>query len=289
MRSLLALWLITLLTHCSFAQTKKPNLSAGKDQQAQTAQRVPDNPPPSPPRNTQSTSPPSAQGAQNSGPAQDEKAQNNRIVWFTGVLAGVGFLQLFAMIFQYCAMRTQAAHMHRGLGISIRAARAATRNAIAAKKNADALINAERAWITGELVLPDGKLSVASKFFIWPPKEAPVVTIRLKLSNPGKTPAWIIGTWELHDVTDDIPENPKEPGGEPESGPEPIAAGGETFADLNLICPGFGSGDRNRLLIYGITKYRDCFEIDHITTFGYTLTARGELDRVPDPAYNRFT
>ncbi|MGB7131582.1 MAG: hypothetical protein WBD59_12275 [Candidatus Sulfotelmatobacter sp.] len=71
-----------------------------------------------------------------------EKQKSSTDFWltvFTAALVGVAVLQ-------FIAMHRQAEFMRHGLRISIRAARAASRAANAAAVNADALIDAERAW-----------------------------------------------------------------------------------------------------------------------------------------------
>ena len=123
---------------------------------------------------------------------------------------------------------------------------AAQDTAAAANKNADALINAERAWIIPELSWPEGKPQIV--------KGIPhsVVYLKLKLSNSGRTPAWIVGTWMIHEVADKIVAHPQPLGGKPETGPEPIAASKCTSADLELVCPGFtGTQGNDTVVIYG--------------------------------------
>jgi hypothetical protein len=206
---------------------------------------------------------------------------------FTGALAVLAYKQWNVLREQRTAMRDQASYMRKGLRISLIATRTAKQTARAAKKSADALINAERAWVIAELEWKNKKTDIIMQTL--PEGIQAVVRLQLKLSNSGRTPAWIIGTWVLHEVTAVVAENPRlGPKGEPESGPEPIAAGADYFSDMELLCPGFGVNGKTVVLV-GITEYRDCFGVDRITTFGYTLKFNGELERIPNPNYNRFT
>ncbi len=187
MRSLLWLWLVALLFQYSVAQAQKPKLYQSKGEYTAPAQQVPDNPRESPPSNTQSARSTNLNGRQESGNDTNQKPTDDRIVWFTGVLALVGVLQFGTMVMQYCAMRKQGSYMLDGLRVSLRSARAAkiaataslrgmvlakksydltkdsmdiarvsakaaSVSALASDKSAESLINSERAWIMAELV-----------------------------------------------------------------------------------------------------------------------------------------
>ncbi len=287
MRSLIALWLVGLLTHCSLAQSKKPQLRSGKSQNAATAQQVPGNPPASLPSNAQPASQPSNPETSSRDSKSDEKpTKHNPIVWLTGAIAFFALVQSGAMIFQYCAMRKQASYMRHGLQMSLRSANAA-------KKSADSLINSERAWIITELNWVN-ESSLAPKIQQLNRGDGatePFARLKLTLHNSGKTPAWITGTWVRHDVTSATVADPKQDQKmKLESGPEPLAAGEKTFAQLDFVCPGISTTPKpDTVIVFGITEYVDCFGEKRTTCFGYKFTVRGDLDRIPDDSYNRFT
>jgi hypothetical protein len=52
---------------------------------------------------------------------------------------------------------------------------------------------------------------------------------------------------------------------------------------------GFDESGKDTFLLYGLTEYRDCFNRKRVTCFGYILKVNGELDRIANPNYNRFT
>lgn len=275
MRSLVALWLVSLLFHVSMAQDRanKPQLSPKEQKSATSAQHITEKPPAALPRNTQASSEPGTNGTQASSSYPDNKASDDRIVKFTGALAVLAFLQFAAMILQYCAMRKQADYMKRGLRISISSVRVAKKSADAAKTSAEAayqsiemMVNRERARVRVETV----------PFDLDSPPVLGVKQVNFKVFSYGQTPAFIHSSGEWVEID----ESPEYDRGDHVFPPiripavfHPSQEGYDTSALL------FTSLDeihvdriyRGKLFIHfqGYIKYRDVFGRDHETRFSY--------------------
>lgn len=165
----------------------------------------------------------------------------------------------------------------------------AEKAADAALLNARAVINAERARLAidvemspflGDLAVRDGEM---------------VANFNLTCINVGKTPAWI------YDVVVDlqclmvIPDYPKfSEAAEVHSKPrtlQPSERDPKGFSQAySLLCKGEWGFDK-QIVICGSVKFRDVFEKNGRSTFGYTIRADGKnVDRIDDlPAYNRNT
>jgi len=150
MRSLLTLWMVSILFHVSLwdTQSNKPELGSTKPQNTESAQQITDNATSTPARDAQLASVPTAANAVHSSyQGHEESSNSSLIIWFTGAIALFSLIQCGAMVSQYCVMRKQAIYTRSALKISNRNAIAASNAAVASKLGARAAVNAERAWL----------------------------------------------------------------------------------------------------------------------------------------------
>jgi hypothetical protein len=158
----------------------------------------------------------------------------------------------------------------------------------AAKENAKALINVERAWVEVYIELgptPHAMLSTSGNGDI-----KTTVSVKFSCKNFGKTPAWIgikqIGMVILPSQIE-VPNKPPPGGPFPLIGPELLAAGQDMPHIGQIDCDGEITADRPGL-IFGLVTYRDILWEHRSTTFGYWIYEGNKLERLPFvyPAYN---
>jgi hypothetical protein len=245
---------------------------------------------------------------QNSTPQSNkESSANGWIAVFTGAL-------FIAALLQYLAMRKQAEYMRRGLLINIRALRSVrhqgrtmqnqlaqmeaaghqtdrlieqtAKNADAALKSAQAIINSERAWVLVDLEWPRPIITHGiDKFTIY---------CDIMCVNEGKTIAWLtekrIGLFKGKEPFPNSP--PLHETQLVQAGIEPIA-GKKLFHDAEASHPGMleahTAEDGNLVVIFGTVTYQDIHGESHATTFGYRLNVeRTRLIRLLGyPEWNR--
>jgi hypothetical protein len=163
----------------------------------------------------------------------------------------------------------------------------------AARDNASAVINSERAWVMVN-IRPQQNATWHMDIM----KPGPVEYVGLYLSvickNEGKTLAWITEKWADVRVINVFPPAPDFSDPLPifQHAVQPIASGEEdvgtpiNFEVLNSHIA------RKPMLLYGYVKYRTIFENrDGETRFGYIVTPMNSIERLPAdfPAYNRNT
>ncbi len=243
--------------------------------------------------------------------AHDEDLKIQRkLVWFTGALVAVGFLQAGVMALQWLMYRRQANEMRRQrhemkrqrrymrlqwkamgeqvteierqTGILKDSVTAAKDNAEAAKASAEALINSERAWVMADIRwtadMPPRSVPRPTNLRIIDGSGDVTIDVCLICKNEGRTPAWITQKVILFRVVDSLPKPPPV-GGIYEFregdyfffGPEPIGIETESTITTTLTCKGQRELGK-ALLVYGIVKYRDIFSPDRETRFGYMIT-----------------
>jgi hypothetical protein len=318
MRSLSTLWLLLIVFQVSlYGTSQKPEISHDKTQHGQSDEHKTNNSPV--PCQTQPDGTPDNQGASDSSAHKGDAAPDNRIVWFTGVLAAVAILQLGAMAAQFTAMCKQSSYMQRGLPIAIRSARAAntsahaskiaataslrgmelaaknyqvtkesvqaaTIGAEAAKKSADALINSERAWVMVDIEWTPGYGTRLHETDF--AGDHTHVAVRLTCRNEGRTPAWITEKRARIEVAKDLIAKPEW------DAVDVIQAGIEGLGvqrsrgkgrDFSLRGDGWEYGvehDGTMTVIYGIIKYQDPFSDERTTTFGWKILPNNEFQRL---------
>ena len=159
--------------------------------------------------------------------------------------------------------------------------------------HAEALVNAERSWLTVQLQpVPGGGGPFEGEDII-----RDIIThttsfsVRIICKNDGRTPAWITEKRARIDVVDDLPRQPNWATVEIiQTEPEPLSVGETGLAkDEGLTC-NKGRDFGKMTVVYGLVKYRDVFAADRATSFAYIIRADGKLERLPGyPEYNKNT
>ncbi len=128
------------------------------------------------------------------------------------------------------------------------------------------------------------------------------IRISFGLRNDGKSPAWILEQRARMSIVDVIPN-------QPQFGPlasnesefleiwtNPMVVGEERVEDTTIYCKGKyipNSGPKGSLIVYGYVKYRDIFQQERYTGFGFVLANGYSFKRIPSvkavESYNRFT
>ena len=182
-----------------------------------------------------------------------------------------------------------------------RQAKATEDAATAAKDSAQAVINAERAWVMVDMrfclgshltkiTSGDGSIHTAAK-------------VEISLQNCGPTPAWIFEQWVCLEVANFVVMSATEyPTPQfPQFGKEgkkssvnysilPMVKGQEPEKwTTSIDDDGWATDDNGRYVhIYGVVRYRDAFSSLRETYFGYGVW-NGQLERMPSEAYNHHT
>jgi hypothetical protein len=141
----------------------------------------------------------------------------------------------------------------------------------ATSKNADALINSERTW-----VLVDVEIAPSCGVIKHNSREitSTDVTVSIKCSNEGKSPAWITEKRVGFIIEDKWPDY------EPniaathriQVAPEPMKVGGNSVIEYTVTSRG-QINYSNHAFIYGCVTYNDVFGKDRETRFGYQISA----------------
>jgi hypothetical protein len=214
----------------------------------------------------------------------------------TAVIAVMAIAQTCIFRRQWRVMRDQLAAMDGQLS-EMKATSEQT------KKNADALINSERAWVMVGAVAPrivsGTEVSRGGEERHWL-----TASIRLSCKNDGRTPAWILAKLVCLKVVRDLSRLPEAPDtGEMQAiqqGYMPLGVGVTTEQDWDVpywLDRTEREGDV--IVLCGVVQYRDALSNNyHETFFGFTvgkingpLTGRADsqTERIPHTAYNRVT
>jgi len=172
-----------------------------------------------------------------------------------------------------------------GLGAAI----AAIRTLGAIKAQGEHTKNSERAWLMVDLEWAPGFSSpqdTANESF----EPFTSVPFRLRCSNDGGTPCWIIEKRGCAQIVDSVPAKPDlQKMHTMQFSPEPIKSGKESIpTDGAMECRGH-LNDSQTLIIYGVVRYRDVFSEDRETFWGYywKLGHGPGLPRLAEPDYTK--
>lgn len=161
----------------------------------------------------------------------------------------------------------------------------------AALLNAQALIKAERAWIMADLEWPNSSKPTQTVNNSGEPITS--VPFLLRCFNEGKTPCWITGKRVCAQIVDTIPEKPEmEKLPAMWTGLDPVKVGKEASFLQGAIGLSGHLRDDQTLIIWGVVTYRDAFNENLETLWGYycqTKTGGPHLHRIGEAAYNRNT
>jgi hypothetical protein len=195
---------------------------------------------------------------------------------FTCLLTIIGYLGVRAANRTLKTIELQVAEMKAQTSATQKAADAAL-------TSAQAVINAERAWIMAELGDWGKPLQIVEGVGSFHGQAAVETTeirsVKLTCKNRGKSPAWIDMVYaqvNIVDSTTDWVDPPKTVGNH---GPmEPLGPGEEGFRSLELRCPGRRNGGEF-LSIFVVIEYRDIFDVKRKTVLGYSVHQDGNIGR----------
>lgn len=179
------------------------------------------------------------------------------------------------------AIAEQTHHTGRAADASLQAIRVSSRQT-------EHLIASERAWVLGE-VIPNEFASVLSDTNIRGIMTTGL-SIKLRLRNEGRSPAWVDGIFARADIVSNRSEIVEygESGCPSHGGLQPIGAGSEGEKPLFLVCDGCLK-DGKFVTIFILVIYRDVFDITRHTTVGYSIDKYNPLMRQAGPSRNKHT
>ncbi len=161
------------------------------------------------------------------------------------------------------------------------------------RKQGQAIINAERAWVMAELDWAPmfGSITATRDAFGQPTS---AITMRLRYRNDGNTPAWVdeikarFEIVQLPNKRPDIKTMARIKNGVLPYGPIPLAIGGNEYVDFPLEC--IGQEELRKInVVYGVIYYRDTFNKKRRTFFGFQLKGN-DITYLPKfPEYNKHT
>jgi hypothetical protein len=221
----------------------------------------------------------------------EDRATQRKLIWFTGVLAGVGVLQLLVMFLTWLVYRRQAAIMTR---------------------QTDTTRDTERAWVIVNPVDSAPAIGFAPsagagnlELNLVGAGQRNVVSFSFK--STGSTPAKLVETAILYRKADTFENIPKEPeyGARVPLNDLPLVTGDSVGFVCSLepspILPKVEAdavwGQKAFLYAFGIVVYRDVYDRLHETRFGFVYhfplggdpRERGFRRELMPPAYNRAT
>jgi hypothetical protein len=186
------------------------------------------------------------------------------VAWSTWALVGVG------VVAAYLALRTLTDIQKQTKNTKVAAD--------AALLNAQAVINAERAWVMVELQKLPG---IGIRFLGDSTQRGPHTSVRFRLAytNEGKTVAWIDQKLACFQIGRDLPKQPNLDALQLlNAEPEWIGSKGTGHLDETLEAEGQeGIGDIS--VIWGVIRYRDAFG-KHETTFGFSICPDDRFERM---------
>lgn len=223
--------------------------------------------------------------------SDEDRATQRKLIWFTGVLAGVGVLQLFVMFLTWLVYRRQATIMTR---------------------QTETTRDTERAWVIANpvdnapvvgFVPSEGAGNL--ELHLVGVGQRNIVSFSFK--STGNTPARLVETATLYCKVDSLEDIPKEPNyGERMSLNDLPLVTGDSLGVVQSLEPSSilpkAEADALRrqeafLYAFGIVVYRDVYNRLHETRFGFVYhfplggdpRQQGFRRELMPPAYNRAT
>lgn len=213
------------------------------------------------------------------------------VAWATWTLVVVGLAGTIAAIWTLVTIRRQTIAIERQVheirNTSLQTDRLieeSTKQSIAAKKSADALISTERArimvqleWVPGYPKITHGTSSVRDG----PAKFYTSASIRFVYTNEGKTIGWIDEKLASFQIVSELPDFPDYHGLEMlDPTPEWMGVKARGHLDKTLQADG-QEGHGQMSVVWGLIRYRDAFDERHEAVFGFRIT--------PDYRFERLT
>ena len=198
------------------------------------------------------------------------------LTWLTRYESVAIWLEGIALVLIFVWDRIDSRHQHRETLAQL----------AVSQKQADALINSERAWVMvtvewyGEAHVLEGSGT----------GETTGIYVVLNCSNEGRSPAWIEEKRARFQIVDALADTPELASAESvRAGPEPIGVGKTNQIAWMATATGHESPGK-MMVVYGVVKYRDIFDKLRETMFGYRITPSRELVRLEGKReYNKNT
>jgi hypothetical protein len=162
------------------------------------------------------------------------------------------------------------------------------------QKQADALTNSSRAWVMVNVHWHAGAGRIVDSQSVINSAVIDHVSANVDcfIHNNGRSPAWVTEK-RIGIAIVDGEHLPSEP--VLERTPvrnvtlEPMAADADSIWHVQPGCQ--GPRELGKLMIiYGAVTYRDIFDVNRETRFGYMVNPSDELERIPSyPSYNKYT
>jgi len=166
------------------------------------------------------------------------------------------------------------------------AADAAKLSAKAAENSATAMINGERAWVMAEVKFPLGAGPLSFSGGI---NDGSTITdFEVVVKNVGRTPAWIYEQVVQMTVSKLPPAPEFDETCQTNMGVYPVVQD-EPATTWKPFVEAKGLPDLDgQPYIFGVVRYRDAFSDFRETYFGYVVRDHKRLERLPNPAYNKY-
>jgi hypothetical protein len=146
-----------------------------------------------------------------------------------------------------------------------------------AQASAESVINSERAWIMGDMILYEGTTLPIAELTDGKGTDETAVRVKLRCTNEGKSPAWIDNVYAHLEIASELAKlssPPKLDGGITLGPMGSVGAGKHREEVLNLTCPGHLKR-AEFLSVYVKVVYRDIFGTRRETHLGYSLPTLG--------------
>jgi hypothetical protein len=223
------------------------------------------------------------------------------VAWATWALVVVGLGGTIAAVWTLITIRRQTSAIERQVqemrntGVQTdRLIEEATKQSIAAKKSADALINTERAWIMVELEWVPGNAGRmrGSSYRLRGSQQVFNISaaIRFIYTNEGNTIGWIDEKLACFELAKDLAKQPDfQRLRMLDNEPEWVGAKGKGQLDEILVAEGQEQLD-DYSYIWGVIRYRDALDNKHETVFGFRIRPDDRFERIAGLSeYNKST
>lgn len=174
------------------------------------------------------------------------------------------------------------------------AAKASQDSVDAAKRTTESYVQAERAWIFGDLRWFDEYPKNYSNGSSYTKGEDIVyithARIKLVCKNDGRSPAWIDSIRARMEIAESKVELANDGKFQSYGILPPTGVGIEKFTSLDLECPGAMNDPKSVLFIWVLIEYHDAFGTPGTTSLGYGIDYHGLLfrqDGMPERNWNK--
>ena len=173
------------------------------------------------------------------------------------------------------------------LGLIWWQARATAKAAEATLKQANHVVASERAWVMVEIKFPPGAGPLSFSGGI---NDGSTITdFEIIVKNAGRTPAWVYEQVVQMTVSKLPPLPEFDKTSKTDIGVYPVVQD-QPATTWKPFIEARGLPDLDgQPYIFGVVRYRDSFSHFRETYFGYVVRDHKRLERLPNPAYNKYT